>query len=167
MTRLSDPDALSDMLLYRVNRLRAVGGGVVLRICEGRFGVTRREWVLLALLHAHAPMHSSALAEKASLEKSATSKAVVRLVERGLVRRTRPAGDRRYAVLDLTPAGTELVGRMLPVMTAINTGILGALSAAEVALLDDLLDRLQASVNRLAEAEAPLPLADRRRGRVR
>ena len=153
------------MLLYRVNRLRAVGGGVVLRLCEGRFGVTRREWVLLALLQAGGPVHSSGLAERADLDKSATSKAVVTLVAKGYVQRSLRAGDHRYAELGLTASGEALVDRMMPVMKDINAAILGALSADEVVLLDALLDRLQASVNEMAEGSAPWPAADRRRGR--
>lgn len=165
--RLSSPHGLSDMLLYRVNALRAVGGGVVLRLCEGRFGVTRREWVLLALLHELGPVNSSLLAVRANLDKPATSKAVVSMVGKGLVRRISRRSDRRYAELEPTEAGSELFNSMMPSMRAINARILEALDATEVALLDALLDRLQASVNTMASESAPWPTADRRRGGTR
>jgi hypothetical protein len=35
--KLSHPQGIEDMFLYRINRLRAKGGGVVLRYCEGEF----------------------------------------------------------------------------------------------------------------------------------
>ena len=161
--RLSRPAGLADMLLYRLNRLRAVGGGVVLRLCEGRFGVTRREWVLLALLQGSGPVSSSGLAALAELDKSATSKAVVSLVAKGLVQRSPRPGDHRYADLDLTAAGRTLFERMMPVMKDINARILGVLDGDEIAALDELLDRLQASVNEMANGPVPWPAADRRR----
>ena len=151
------------MLLYRLNRIRAVGGGVVLRLCEGQFGVTRREWVLLALLSG-GPVSSTGLAARADLDKPSTSKAVVTLVQKGLVARLPCESDRRYAELALTPKGQALFDRMMPVMKGINARLLSALSAQEAALLDALLDRLQASASELLDASAPLPSADRRRG---
>ena len=155
------------MLLYRLNRVRAVGGGVVLRLCEGQFGVTRREWVLLALLRSGGPASSSGLAARADLDKSATSKAIVKLVAKGLVRRSPRAGDRRYAELEPTAEGEALFDRMMPVMKDINARLLGALSAREVAALDGLLDRLLGAAIGLSDAPTPWPAADRRRGRAR
>ena len=48
--RLASPGSLDDLLLYRINRLLSVAGSMVIRLCEGRFGITRREWRVLALL---------------------------------------------------------------------------------------------------------------------
>ncbi len=74
--KLSHPQGIEDMFLYRINRLRAKGGGVVLRYCEGEFGITRREWVILAILSTEEVLNSSALASRAELTPPATSKAV-------------------------------------------------------------------------------------------
>ena len=163
-TRLSHPHDLADMLLYRINHLRAVGGGMVLRYCEGEFGVTRREWVLLALLAATGPIHSSELAERARLPKSATSKAVMALERKSLITRSTRRGDRRYAQLALSPAGEQLYARILPVVDGINRQLLAPLSESEVALLDGLLARMQQRANEMAQALPDLPSADRRHG---
>ena len=48
--RLAQPAALDDLLLYRLSRLLSVGGSMVIRLCEGRFGITRREWRVIARL---------------------------------------------------------------------------------------------------------------------
>ena len=50
--RLSAPQGLDDLLLYRLSRLLGVAGAPVIRLCEGQFGITRREWRVLALLPA-------------------------------------------------------------------------------------------------------------------
>ena len=46
-SRLRDPQAASDLLMYRLNKLMAVSGSLVIRLCEGGYGITRREWGLL------------------------------------------------------------------------------------------------------------------------
>lgn len=165
--RLARPQGLPDMLLYRVNRIRAVGGGMVLRYCEGQFGVTRREWVMLALLSTAGPVSSSDLAERAELDKSATSKAVTALLRKGLVARSSRSGDRRFAELALTPAGQALYGRILPVVEGLNRELMAGLAPAEVALLDDLLDRVQQRADELRREAPDLPRADRRHGGTR
>lgn len=155
------------MLLYRINRLRAVGGGMVLRYCEGRFGVTRREWVLLALLST-GDVSSSELAARAELDKSAISKAMAGLLAKGLVERTRGPADRRLALLALSPKGRDLYQRILPVVEGINRRLLSGLGEDEVALLDGMLDRMQEQADRLwGEEEEALPRADRRHGGTR
>ena len=75
------------MFLYRINRLKAKGGGVVLRYCEGKFGITRREWVILAILSKKEVINSSSLASRAELTPPATSKAVSSLLRKGLLKR--------------------------------------------------------------------------------
>ena len=92
--RLAQPETLDDLLLYRLSRLQAAAGGVVVRYCEGQFGITRREWRVLAVLAACGPMGSSALAEQAHLDRPRTSKAVTALAGKKLISRTSRAGDR-------------------------------------------------------------------------
>lgn len=163
-SRLSRPAGLADMLLYRINQLRAVGGGMVLRYCEGQFGVTRREWVVLALLAAAGPASPSSLAARAALPKSAMSKALVALQRKGLVTRHVRSADRRYAELALTAEGQQLYGRILPVVDGINRQLMAPLTEAEIAVLDGLLARMQERANEMARTMPVLPLADRRRG---
>jgi DNA-binding MarR family transcriptional regulator len=166
-SRLDAPRRYDDMLLYRINRLRAVGGGMVLRYCEGQFGITRREWVMLALLHDSGPISSSDLAGRADLDKSATSKAVTTLLDKGLVERTTRPGDRRYSLLTLTDKGRALHARVLPVVEGITRRILAGLSRDEVAVLDDMLARMQTEAEALWAEAADLPRADRRHGGTR
>lgn len=162
--RLSEPSCLPDMLLYRMNRLRAIGGGMVLRFCEGRFGVTRREWVMLALLSSGEPLMPSELAVRAELNRSATSKAITTMVQKGLVERRVLPGNRRVAQLRLTPAGQDLYEQILPLVAQINRELMGSLSEAEIASLDSMLDRMHEQADRMAHTLAELPRADRRGG---
>ena len=163
-SRLGQPAGLPDMLLYRLNRLRAVGGGYVLRYCEGHFGITRREWVILALLSDGATSTAGELAAKAGLPKAATSKAITSLAEKGLATRDAVQGDRRYARLGLTAEGLEVYQQILPIVAGVNSELMAGLNAGEVATLDRLLDSLEEQASLMAARLSSLPKADRRRG---
>ena len=162
--RLRQPQGLPDMLLYRLNRIRAVGGGMVLRYCEGRFGVTRREWVVMALLAGAGTITSSELAARAELDKSAMSKAIASMVKKGLLLRLPRAGDRRYIELALTAKGRRLYEQILPVVQEVNRDLMSTLAASEIDLLDGLLERIQQRAAAMQQAAGSLPLADRRGG---
>ncbi len=164
--QLVAPESLDDLLLYRLNRLQMAAGGVVVRYCEGQFGITRREWRIVAALAARGPMGSSDLAVHAHLDRPRTSKAVTSLVGKQLVSRESRAGDARRIGLALTAKGQALYGRLFPVVRAINLELLAALEAGEIEALDRMLGRLQVRADALA-ARADLPAADRRHGGTR
>ncbi|VWX62183.1 DNA-binding transcriptional regulator, MarR family [Burkholderiales bacterium 8X] len=155
---------LDDLLLYRLNRLLAVAGSMVIRLCEGRFGITRREWRLIATLASRGQLGSSQLAEHAQLDRARTSKAIGSLVRKQLVSRTLATGDRRHVALCLTEAGEQLYAELFPLVTRINADLMGALDGASAAAFDRALSLLQAKAERLT-AEAVLPKADRQRRR--
>ena len=165
--RLQAPVLLDDLLLYRLSRLLATGGHAVIRLCEGRYGITRREWRVLSLL-AEQPgvLSSSELAGLAQLDRARTSRAVTSLVAKHLVRREAGPADRREVRLSLTEAGQALYDELFPQVATVNRELLSVLDEREAAVLEDALDRLQARADELHRTAAALPKADRRRGRV-
>ena len=161
--RLIDPVTLDDLLLYRLTRLLGVAGSPVIRLCEGRFGITRREWRLLALLVREEVLLSSQLAEKAQLDRARTSKAITSLVAKKLLRRETRPGDRRQAVLALTESGRALYDALFPLVREINRDLLDGFSEAEVQRLEEMLETLQRRADAWV-AQPELPKANRRRG---
>lgn len=163
---MSEPHRpLDDLLLYRMSRLLAVAGSMVIRLCEGRFGITRREWRLIATLASQGELNSSRLAEHAQLDRARTSKAVGSLVTKALVSRAARTGDRRQVQLALTAQGKLLYDTLFPLVTQINAELTQALGD-DAARFDDALRRLQARAECMVEA-AVLPKADRGRRGVR
>ena len=162
-SRLTCPADIDELLLYRLHRLAGVPSRMVVRLCEGQFGITRREWRVLAVLAKAGGLQSSALAQHAQLDRARTSRAVTGLVAKGLVSRVAAPADRRQVRLNLTDSGRALYGDMFPRVDAINRAMLAALSETEILQLDATLVRLQATADALVAAE-PLPKADRRRG---
>jgi len=162
-SRPGPPGPLDDLLLYRLSRLLATAGGMVIRLCEGSFGITRREWRLIALLAQNDGLLSSQLAQRAQLDRARTSKAITSLVGKKLLHRQIGPGDRRQAALALTDAGRALYDGLYPMVLQINRELLACLPAASAANLDTALDALQQRAEELL-AKADLPKADRRRG---
>ena len=149
--RLTQPKSLDDMLLYVLWQLQAAARRPVVRLCEAEFGITRREWRMLAQLAESEGMPSSALAERAALDRAQTSRAVSALVQKGLVVRTPRPGNRREVLLHLTERGRALYAALLPRVAAINQELLSVLSETEVATLDALVQRLRAQAERMVE----------------
>ena len=149
--RLTQLKSLDDMLLYVLWQLQAAARRPVVRLCEAEFGITRREWRMLAQLADSEGMPSSALAERAALDRAQTSRAVSALVQKGLVVRTPRPGNRREVLLHLTERGRALYAALLPRVAAINQELLSVLSETEVATLDALVQRLRAQAERMVE----------------
>lgn len=149
--RLTQPKSLDDMLLYVLWQLQAAARRPVVRLCEAQFGITRREWRMLAKLADSEGMPSSALAERAALDRAQTSRAVSALVQKGLVVRTPRPGNRREVLLHLTERGRALYAALLPRVAAINQELLSVLSASEVATLELLVQRLRVQAERMVE----------------
>jgi DNA-binding MarR family transcriptional regulator len=161
--RLRHPKALGDLLIYRLGRLYGTAGAMTLRVCEGEFGIPRREWRLLAVLGECGELQPSVLAQRAELDRARTSRALAGLQAKGLVARQAVASDRRLAHVALTELGHELHARMLPRLAAINGAMLTGLGDERLAQLDAMLDALQRQAQLLLETSS-WPKADRRRG---
>ena len=161
--KLRQPAGLDDLLLYKLSRLLSVGGSMVIRLCEGRFGITRREWRVIARLAQEQELLSSELAERIQLDRERTSRALTSLVAKKLVRRQAGVSDRRQARLALTDKGRALHQALFPLVCEINQGLLSPLSAQEALRLDAMLETLQAQADAMVQS-AQLPKANRRRG---
>ncbi len=115
---LGHPESLDDLLLYRISRLLAAAGAMVIRYCEGEFGITRRESRVLGLLvgrkEGGGPLGSCDLALPADLDRPRTSKAVSALVRKKLVSRVPRPRDARHVSLAPTAEGEALYRPLVP-----------------------------------------------------
>lgn len=161
---LREPRTLDELLNYRLLRLFASGGAPVVRLLEGRYGIARREWRLLALLAAHGAQSPSGLAALAQLDRPRTSRALQVLVAKGLAERHAAAGDARRAQVALTERGLALHAEVFPQVAAINRALVSVLDDAAVGALDAALTALTAQAERQNRELARDVRADRRAG---
>jgi len=158
--------SVEDMLLYRLSHLTGAAGAMVVRLCEGGYGITRREWGVLAQLHGQPEgVLPSVLAERMQRDRARTSRALTALQAKGLVERVVLPHDRRSVRVSLTAAGQALYQELMPQVQSINARILEVLDPAQKETLDALLQLLRQQARQLlAEMDPQLPKADRRRG---
>jgi len=153
---------MGELFLYRLSRLQAVAVAPVGRLCQARYGVSRREWRLIVVLARHGPVLSSELADFAQLDRARTSRIVTALVDLNLIAREVIPSDRRQARVSLTAKGRALYDEFLPVVEELNRQLLLALEPEEIAQLDGLMDRL---AERAKANLAALDLPKQRRSR--
>lgn len=142
MGRLKDPREHDDFLNYRIKRLLALGGAPAIRLCEGKYGVARMEWRLVAALHEDGEMSVGVLVLRTGIDQARVSRAVGRMVEHGFMLRHRDGAARRRIVVRLTDAGHALYGQLFPQLAAINRRLMEVLDETEALALEDFLDRL-------------------------
>lgn len=164
---LADPRTVDDLLNYRLSRLFAASGAMVIRLCEGKYGITRREWRLIALLAAHGAMSPSDLAARAHLERARTSRHITELTARKLIRRVPVPEDGRRAQVDLTPEGRRLYEELFPQSVGFNREVLSVLGAGELQAFEAALAKLTENAERIAAARPVAEKADRRHGGAR
>jgi DNA-binding MarR family transcriptional regulator len=158
---MEGPGAQRELMLFRLNRLAASSGQPLLRYCEGRYGISRREWRLIAILGLQGPCSSSELAQRARLLPAPTSKAVSQLVARSIATRSPVPNDRRQVIIALTALGREIFDALYPIVQGLNERLLSALEPKERQTLEDLIGKLEARVASWMN-DVELPKADRR-----
>ena len=80
MSRLKQPQEHDDLLNYQLKRLLNLGGAPAIRLCEGRYGVARMEWRLVAALQEDGPMPLLALVRRTGIDQARVSRVVTNLV---------------------------------------------------------------------------------------
>jgi len=121
----------------------------------GRYGLSFPAFNLMMILHSPSyrdtgcPM--SRLGELLLVSKANVTGLADSLQRKGLVRRVEAENDRRIKLLQLTPEGTSLSGKLLPAHLAEVVRVLQGVSRRERATLRDLLRKLQATVDTAIE----------------
>jgi DNA-binding MarR family transcriptional regulator len=166
-TPLSEPPHLADMLMYRLYQAWSQSNPVFVRLCEGRFGITRREWRILACAVEGGIMSSAELAAAAKLDLPRTSRTLGTLCEKGWLRRLHDSADRRVVRVEATAEGIDRYRRLLPEVARLNDLLVQDLSHDEIALLRDFLARIEQRGRRMADDNIVSEKASRREGGTR
>ncbi len=157
------PNSIHQMLMFRINRYFNVAGALATRLCETQFGLTRREWGLMATVANQEGLLSSELADAAKLDRVRTSRTLGSLEAKGWIQRVPLAGDRRRVTVSLTDAGRKMYERVLPAMARFNMELVATLTPEEQAQMDAILLKLRARALEMEQdgPYAALPRVDR------
>jgi MarR family transcriptional regulator for hemolysin len=107
-----------------------------------RVGASFGTWTVLAMLDSAGPVVQRVLAASLGIEGPTLTRHLDRLEERGLIHRNRDGADRRYALVDLTPAGRALCHDLDTIARTANDELLTGFSPDEIAQLKSMLQRL-------------------------
>jgi DNA-binding MarR family transcriptional regulator len=97
------------------------------------------EFSILTLVASNPQVNQKRIGQALDISPPNMAVMLDRLVERGWVERVRSTQDRRAMHIHLTRSGTELVGRAEKIAATMENAALRSLSAAERALLIELL----------------------------
>jgi len=139
-----DHDAidLERFLPYRLSVLTNLVSGTIADAYQRRFDLTIPEWRVIAVLSRHPGLSAAEVGELTRMDAVAVSRAVARLLRAGRLRRAVSPLDRRRSVLSVSPAGAAVYREVAPLALGYERELLGALGAAERAVLDHALIKL-------------------------
>ena len=132
---------------------------------ERYMGLSRARWQVLVQLAREATISQATLQQRLGVDGAAITRQVKQLAEEGLVTREVDPVDNRFMLVTLTPAGEDLVGRLLEQRERFEALVTAGLSEAELDLLRHSLGRIQQNLaalpmqSRQAEERAPRPAA--------
>lgn len=140
---------LERFLPYRLSLLSNRISQTIADLYAERFGIGVTEWRVIAVLGRYAGLSANEVAERTAMDKVAVSRAVARLLERGLIERDTRGDDRRRSVLALSGEGLAVHAQVAPLALDIEQRLLAGLDAEERGQLQRLLDKLGDGIGRL------------------
>ncbi len=143
---------LEHFLPYRLSVVSNTVSQGIAHIYQQDHDLTVIEWRIIAVLGRYPGLTASQIVDRTVMDKVSVSRAVNRLLERGLLKRKTDGSDRRYRNLQLTEQlGRKVFDSIVPRARNYEHALLGGFSEAEIHTLVDLLERLQQSAIRLDE----------------
>ena len=97
----------------------------------------------MAVLGRYGAMTANSVVERTAMDKVRVSRAVARLLAHQRITRRTDPNDRRRAILDLTPEGRAVYGKVVPMVLAVEEELLSDLSGEERTRLDEIVRKLE------------------------
>ena len=136
------PFALEEFLPHRLSVVSARAHRLFARAYADRAKLSVPEWQVLSVLARSGDLCATDVARQAAMDKVKVSRAVRSLIERKLVRRAEDRRDRRVRRLAITAVGRRVQAGTMPLVHALESEMLGPLSAEERERLRAVLSRL-------------------------
>jgi DNA-binding MarR family transcriptional regulator len=128
--------------------------------------LTPQQFWLLVEIEGAGPLSLGALADRLRMDAPTASRVVSTLTRRRLVRLAEDPADRRRLVIEATPEGADLAGRLRPVARELREALISGFTAPELAALRASLRRMVANLDRFEARRARRPARLAAPGRV-
>ncbi|MDP6968042.1 MAG: MarR family winged helix-turn-helix transcriptional regulator [Gammaproteobacteria bacterium] len=133
---------LNKFLPYRFNRMAHNVSNDIATIYTQRFGITKEQWRIIALLGQYGAMTAKQIADLTYMDKVKISRSVSGLAELEHISRQTSVVDKRAVLLDLSATGRELYESITPLMQAWEEELLARLTPTERQQLAIIVDKL-------------------------
>ena len=133
---------LHSFMPYRFNRMAHNVSNNLATIYTQRFGVSKEQWRIVALLGQYGAMTAKQIADLTYMDKVKISRSVSGLADMGYISRQTSKTDKRAVLLDHSPKGRELYESITPLMIAWEEGLLSRLTPTEREQLTVIIDKL-------------------------
>jgi DNA-binding MarR family transcriptional regulator len=133
---------LNKFLPYRFNRMAHNISNDIATIYTQRFGITKEQWRIIALLGQYGAMTAKQIADLTYMDKVKISRSVSGLADLEHISRQTSAVDKRAVLLDLSATGRELYESITPLMQAWEEELLARLTSLERQQLAIIVDKL-------------------------
>ena len=110
-------------------------------------GISSSQWRFLRCLYGEEGVTQRVLSYKIGLREPTVVRALARMEQDGLVRRTADSSDKRKTNVFLTAKSRKLVQALLPYVGVTNEKALGQFSAAEQVLLKNMMVKAIRALN--------------------
>jgi DNA-binding MarR family transcriptional regulator len=158
---------------HLIRRLQQISVALFLEE-TGSLGLTTVQYAALNMIREVPNIDQVSLSNMIAFDKTTIVKVLDRLVDKGLITRTRSTTDRRTNHLHVTPKGEEVLKRIQPMLDRSDGRILSPLSRADQRKFMEMITQLVHVNNMYSRAplkteagEAPAAPAKRRTGRAK
>ncbi len=121
------------------------------------FGLTRSQWLVIARVRRRPGLSQSEVADLLEIEKASAGRLIDRMEAKGWLQRRDDASDRRVNRLHLTPQAERLHVAIWPIAESTVDMALGDLSVEERRQLTEIMTRVKAKLQALAEHDPGAP----------
>jgi DNA-binding MarR family transcriptional regulator len=135
---------LEDFLPYRLSILSNTLSSTIASTYDKRFGLTIREWRVIAILARFPGISAIEVAERTLMDKVAVHRAVAQLIKSGRVDRLFANADRRRSILNLSEEGRSLHDQIASMALKFEDDLLHGFNEDEIRTLNLLMERLLA-----------------------
>lgn len=144
---------LASFLPYRFAVLTHNISRSIASVYSSRFHISIQEWRIIANLGERQPLSANEIGSHVNLDKVQMSRALNKLIDKGLVLRTLDKLDKRKSSLKLSRKGSSLYKKIVPIALERERQLLTVLNREERAQLDTILGKLEQRVQKLYEPQ--------------
>ena len=143
---------LDKFLPYRLSLISNIISQGISDTYQKPFNLSVHEWRVVAVLGRHPYSTATDIIGYTAMDKVTISRAVKRLIEKGLVERESKDIDRRCMLINLTDKGRAIHAQVVPRVTQYEQQLFDQLSVQERQQLDRLLSKLMGIAAELNES---------------